>query len=355
MRQTFARARDPHALTARARYELPWTFSTFDYRELCELLDEQNDGEFETAKVNGRTRRRRPHRPRRPVRAADRRRARLAADAARRRLPAARRPALARARGAPARRVGDDLEIWIDRRYVPAGYGWSFPARDELRIGVGSFDPRFHVKDTTVELAEDLGSRAGALPGQLDPAQAARRATEDGVFFAGDSAGPLPAAHRRGHPHRALLRHRLRPRAARVVEGRRRASRRCARYHAFTAAHEWKFGWMLRAQRLVPQVPPRAAAAGARRDAATAFVDWSFAHYLRIAPPEFAPPSPAVARACRSGRAAPTPCSTKARGNPPGARLPRSRRRGREARSAEKPTLRTGRTRGRRHDPAGLA
>ena len=53
----------------------------------------------------------------------------------------------------------DDLAIWIDRSIVPAGYGWSFPARDELRIGVGSFDPRFHVKDNTVKLAEDLGLR----------------------------------------------------------------------------------------------------------------------------------------------------------------------------------------------------
>ena len=33
--------------------ELPWTFSTFDYRELCELLLAQSDGEFETAKVTG--------------------------------------------------------------------------------------------------------------------------------------------------------------------------------------------------------------------------------------------------------------------------------------------------------------
>ena len=71
--------------------------------------------------------------------------------------------------------AGDELEIWIDRRYVPAGYGWSFPAGEELRIGVGSFDPRFHVKDTTVLLAEDLERDAGPLPGQLDPPQAARR------------------------------------------------------------------------------------------------------------------------------------------------------------------------------------
>ena|SRR6187200_2002533 len=36
------------------QFPLPWPFSTFDYRTLCELLDEQNDAEFETAKVEGR-------------------------------------------------------------------------------------------------------------------------------------------------------------------------------------------------------------------------------------------------------------------------------------------------------------
>ena len=34
---------------------------------------------------------------------------------------------------------GDDLEIWIERGMVPAGYGWSFPADDEIRVGLGSF------------------------------------------------------------------------------------------------------------------------------------------------------------------------------------------------------------------------
>src|SRR3954466_3122982 len=33
---------------------LPFTFSTFDYRELCGLLDGQNDAQFETATVIGR-------------------------------------------------------------------------------------------------------------------------------------------------------------------------------------------------------------------------------------------------------------------------------------------------------------
>src|SRR3954466_15625410 len=38
-----------HTPHATRRYRLPWTFSTFDYRGLCELLDDQNDVQFETA------------------------------------------------------------------------------------------------------------------------------------------------------------------------------------------------------------------------------------------------------------------------------------------------------------------
>ncbi len=83
---------------------------------------------------------------------------------------------------------GQDLEIWIDRSYVPAGYGWSFPADGELRIGVGSFDPRFHVREPTVRLAEDLSADTVRYQGNWIP-HALRPATEDGVFFVGDSAG----------------------------------------------------------------------------------------------------------------------------------------------------------------------
>src|SRR5437764_5671481 len=54
IRQTFPDLviHTPHATR---RYRLPWTFSTFDYRELCVLFDDQNDALFETAKVDGRT------------------------------------------------------------------------------------------------------------------------------------------------------------------------------------------------------------------------------------------------------------------------------------------------------------
>jgi glycine/D-amino acid oxidase-like deaminating enzyme len=46
-----------HTPAISARWPLPWTFSTFDYRMLCRLLWDQcgPQAEFETAKVSGRT------------------------------------------------------------------------------------------------------------------------------------------------------------------------------------------------------------------------------------------------------------------------------------------------------------
>ncbi len=42
---------------------------------------------------------------------------------------------------------------------------------------------------------------------------------------------------------------------------------------------------MLRAQKLVPRIPPRLLAPLIRLLGRKRFVDWSFDHYLRIAPP----------------------------------------------------------------------
>ncbi len=278
----------PHGTT---RYELPWTFSTFDYRELCRLLDDQNDAEFETAKVNGRTGET-VHTDRGDVSAP------LIVDALgwRRVLSANggyQPPNAPLSRGLEVHPDGggDALEIWIDRRYVPAGYGWSFPARDERRIGVGSFDPRFHVKDTTVLLAEDLNRPAVRYQGNWIPHKL-RRGTEDIVFFAGDSAGhclPLTAEGIRTAFYFGI---RLGDELRAVFEGRRDRAAALGRYEEFVGGHEWKFRWLLRAQRTVPRLPARIQRiliwlAGRKR-----FVDWAFGHYLRIAPPEFAGPAP---------------------------------------------------------------
>ena len=299
IRQTFPDLviHTPHATR---RYRLPWTFSTFDYRELCGLLDDQNDVLFETAKVDGRTGFT-VHTDRGELSAP------LIVDALgwRRMLaaPGYQPPDAPLSRGLEVHPHGRsaDLEIWIDRRYVPAGYGWSFPARDEVRVGVGSFDPRFHVKDTTVLLASDLDREAVRYQGNWIPHRL-RPAAEGDVFFVGDSAGhclPLTAEGIRTAFYFGIACGReLRA----VVEGRISREEALRRYAAFSASHRWKFEAMLRVQRLIPRVPPRLLGPAIVAMSSKRFVDWSFAHYLNIAPPSFASepvpaPAPTVAAA----------------------------------------------------------
>jgi menaquinone-9 beta-reductase len=277
-----------------ARYRLPFTFSTFDYRELCALLWRDCDARFETAKVNGRAQS--PNGD-----------GAIAIDTDRGTISAPLvvdalgwRRMLANGDGyqppdAPLSRglevhpggTGEDLEIWIDRRYVPAGYGWSFPARDELRIGVGSFDPRFHVRKTTELLAEDLDAERVRYQGNWIPHKL-RKGTEGGIFFAGDSAGhclPLSAEGIRTALYFGIaLGRELRG----VVDGWQDREAAAARYAEFNDSHEWKFRWMLRVQKLVPKIPPRLLGPLVRLLGNKRFIDWSFSHYLQIAPPEFA-------------------------------------------------------------------
>ena len=280
-RQEFGRlvAHTPHGTF---RLELPWTFSTFDYRELCSLLWDQSDAGFETATVSGRTGDT-IHTDRGDLTAP------LVVDALgwRRALGGGYQPPdapLSRGLEVHPWGAGDEMEIWVDRRYVPAGYGWSFPASDELRIGVGSFDPRFRVKDTTVLLAEDLEAEPVRYQGNWIPHRL-RDATEDGVFFVGDSAGhclPLTAEGIRTAFYFGIACGReLRA----VVEGGQSAAQALARYGDFSASHAWKFSWMLRAQQLIPRVPPRLLAGALRGMQWKRFVEWSFGHYLAIAPP----------------------------------------------------------------------
>jgi flavin-dependent dehydrogenase len=286
IRQTFSElvVHTPHG-TARPR--LPWTLSTFDYRQLCELLAAQGDFEFETAKVDGR---------RGDTVLTDRGElsARLVVDALgwRRVLssePVYQPPDAPLSRGLEVHPPGsrDELEIWIDRRYVPAGYGWSFPARDELRVGVGSFDPRFHVKDTTVLLAGDLELPADGYQGNWIPHRL-RRATDGGIFFAGDSAGhclPLTAEGIRTAFYFGIaLGRELRA----VVDGRQSRESALERYDRFNEAHRWKFETLLKGQRLLPRIPPRLLPPAFRVLSTRTVADWAFDHYLRIAPPSFA-------------------------------------------------------------------
>ncbi len=275
-----------HTPHAEVRYRLPWTFSTFDYRTLCAALADQGEFAFETAKVDSRIGG--------TVRT-DRGeiRAPLIVDALgwRRVLGAGENiqppdALLSRGLEVHPHGSGSDMEIWIDRSYVPAGYGWSFPAGGELRIGVGSFDPRFHVREPTVRLAQDLHADTVRYQGNWIP-HALRPATEDGVFFAGDSAGhclPLTAEGIRTALYFGLACGReLRA----VLDGRRTREAALASYGAFSAGHARPFAWMLRVQRLIPHVPPRMLGVGLHAIDRQRFIDWAFGHYLAMAHPDF--------------------------------------------------------------------
>ena len=115
---------------ATSRWALPWSFSTFDYRELCALLWAQAASpelELETATVTGREGTT-VHTDRGELSAP------LVVDALgwRRVLsnatpiqpPNAR---LSRGLEVHPEGSGEEMELWIDAGYVRAGYGWSFP------------------------------------------------------------------------------------------------------------------------------------------------------------------------------------------------------------------------------------
>jgi flavin-dependent dehydrogenase len=278
-----------HTPSRSFRWKLPFTFSTFDYRTLCGLLREQGDAEFETAKVDGRTGNT-VHTDRGDLTAPlivdglGWRRVLSRAD------PGVQPPDARLSRGLEVHPGGNgaDLELWLDPSYVRAGYSWSFPAGDELRVGVGSFDPRDHVKEPTVRLAGDLDVPAVRYQGNWIPHQM-RRPVEDGVFFTGDSAGhclPTTAEGIRTALYFGLACGReLRA----VVEGRQDRAAALTRYAAFCDRHERAFRWLLRVQSLVSRVNPTPLMTPALRLMnSPRFIEWSFGHYLRIAPPEYA-------------------------------------------------------------------
>jgi flavin-dependent dehydrogenase len=291
IRQTF-RDLVVHRPRRTYRWTLPWTFSTFDYRELCALLAAQGEFTFETAKVDGITRGavHTVHTDRGDLRAP------LVVDALgwRRVLSDARdaiQPPEARlSRGLevhpPA--TGEDLELWLDPKYIVPGYSWAFPAGSEVRVGVGSFDPRLHVKQPTVQLADDLGVDSVRYQGNWIPHRL-RPGTGGGVFFAGDSAGhclPTTAEGIRTALYFGLACGRE---LRRVLEGRQTREQALARYHSFNEDHRWAFDWLWRVQTLVSGINKHPAMdTTLMLMSRPKLISWAFAHYLNIAPPSFA-------------------------------------------------------------------
>ncbi len=268
------------------RYRLPWSWSAFDYRELCELLAAQADARFDTAKVEGRTERG-VLTDRGEVEAP------LVVDALgwRRVLsdPHFQPPEAPLSRGLevhpPHGGGGDELHCWVDRSVVRHGYGWHEPAADEVRIGVRSYDPRRHVKDATVALAEREAGQAVRFQGNWFPHRL-RPAADERTFFAGDSAGhcfPLSGEGIRTAFYFGISAGRE---IAAVLEGAKPRAAALRDHAAFSAAHAPAYRHALRLQRLVPALPPRLLTLGLR--AFTPLVDRAFTWYLAQAHPGMA-------------------------------------------------------------------
>jgi flavin-dependent dehydrogenase len=282
------------------RYRLPWSWTAFDYRTLCEELWAQcGEARFETAKVEGRG-----AAPGTVVTDRGTLHAAVVVDALGwRRVLASDRPQPPEAPLSRGLEVHPDhdaggtaLDVWVERSLARRGYGWRVPAGGEARVGVGSYDPHEHVKAQVVDLAEREGYVAERYQGNWFPHRL-REATEDGVFFAGDSAGhcfPLSGEGIRTAFYFGIA-------AAReirgVLAGEQSLDTALGVYAAFHASHARAFAIALRLQRLVPALPPRVLTAALRVIGRQSIVDRSFGWYLRQADPSFALVVPPVAAA----------------------------------------------------------
>jgi flavin-dependent dehydrogenase len=271
--------------------DLPYTFSTFNYDEMCELLWRDCDATFEIAAVEGRA----PSANGGGDVAVETDRgtvsAPLVVDALgwRRLLGEHLQPVeapLTRALEVHPTGRSDDLEVWVDRRYARAGYGWSFPAGEERRIGACSYAPRDHVREGTDLLAADLGHERVRYQGNWIPHRL-RPPTEGGIFFVGDSAGqclPLTAEGIRTALYYGIA---VGREMRAVFEGRRSRNQALAAYTRLHDSHRKGFGLLLFFQRLIPRIPPPMLPTLFRIYSWQPLIDLTFNAYLRLAPPGF--------------------------------------------------------------------
>ena len=253
----------PHVTT---RMQLPWTFSTFDYPALCELLFEQCDAEFETAKVDGPDRHAPIHTDRGDLDAP------LVVDCL-----GWRRVLGSSGYQPPDAPLSRGLEVHpgrsgrrprdLDRSRLRPGrlrLELSGPRRGPGRASAPSI-PASTSRSRPSGWREDLERDAVRYQGNWIPHKL-RDAAEDEIFFVGDSAGhclPLTAEGIRTAFYFGIACGReLRA----VVDGEKHRDEALRDYAAFSAAHRWKFEWLLRVQRADSPRAAAAARAGAARD-----------------------------------------------------------------------------------------
>ena len=268
------------------RIRLPWSWAAFDYVELCELLWAQSDARFERALVTGRVAG--------GVRT-DRGvvEARIVVDALGWRRVLGSRPFTGK--GGPLSRglevhpsgTGDALDVVIDRSLLRRGYSWRVPARDEVRVGAGSYDPRAVMKRPTADTARRFGVPTVRHQGNLIPHRL-RPAAENGCFFVGDSAGHCLALSAEGIRGAFYFWLACGREVRRALSGEATLDEALAAYAAFSASHRRQFSAMYALQRVLPALPPRALTALIRFLSRQRLVDAIFDWYLGLLPVRFA-------------------------------------------------------------------
>jgi flavin-dependent dehydrogenase len=149
----------------------------------------------------------------------------------------------------------------------PRGYAWSVPAGGEQRVGVGSYEPRDHVKEPTRAIAGRLGVDPGALSGQLVPARPAPGRGGRGLLRRRQRRA-LPAALGEGIRTAFYFGIACGRELRRVLSGDATREDALAPTGAFSAAHAPAFRLAGRLQKLIPALPPARAYRAAVRDGA---------------------------------------------------------------------------------------
>ena len=173
----------------------------------------------------------------------------------------------------------EDLDVWIERSLVRRGYGWRVPAAGEARVGVASYAPAITSANRpsnwpNVCSLEPVRYQGNWFPHRLRPA------TEDSIFFVGDSAGhcfPLSGEGIRTAFYFGIACGRE---LTAVLQQDRSRAEALERYAAFSAKHARAFAIAGRLQRMIPALPPRLLTSGLRVLGRQWLIDRSFGWYL---------------------------------------------------------------------------
>jgi 2-polyprenyl-6-methoxyphenol hydroxylase-like FAD-dependent oxidoreductase len=153
-------------------------------------------------------------------------------------------------------------------------------------VGVGSYDPAQHVRESTVDLVERLEMEPVRYQGNWFPHRL-RAATEEGVFFAGDSAGHCFALSGEGIRTAFYFGVACGRELRSVIEQGRSREDALERYGTFSAGHRRAFAVALGLQRLIPALPPRLLTLGLRVMNRRWILERAFGWYLDQAHPSF--------------------------------------------------------------------